>query len=351
MPSALQIQAQRQQAALYTGSKNSPNSDAIRTKRKRVPNKFYGYDDVDTLVEKNAANDPYQPPPLTWDKDDLPSSTKPQRPTNKRLSSAKNPSSRTNSRVNSMERNNEELILPPVIIKTPSRTVEPLKITLPMRTSNELGSIFTGASDDSGDDHPNRSLSIDQTPQKQQKIPKIKLGTLKKTRSKQPTTTTPSSTKVTKARQRKSAAANERTGPRILNAPAPTNIQLEQYPSSFNQPLYPTPPVSAQPQPQFPTQQSAILSNPYYREGYPIQTPANWRPAKEGEKVYCYCRCPYDEVSEMIGCDDENCRVEWFHFECVGILMPPTGKWYCPDCKPRHMHEFATDYPDSSGSY
>lgn len=65
---------------------------------------------------------------------------------------------------------------------------------------------------------------------------------------------------------------------------------------------------------------------------YKFQRPAV-RQAREGEVVYCYCRCPYDEVSEMIGCDAEGCPIEWFHFECVGIMVPPKGKWYCPECR------------------
>ncbi|VVC28175.1 Zinc finger, PHD-type,Zinc finger, FYVE/PHD-type,Zinc finger, RING/FYVE/PHD-type,Zinc finger, PHD- [Cinara cedri] len=51
------------------------------------------------------------------------------------------------------------------------------------------------------------------------------------------------------------------------------------------------------------------------------------------ERLYCHCRCPYDEVSEMIACDNPNCRVEWFHFDCVGITIAPKGNWYCPDCR------------------
>lgn len=54
---------------------------------------------------------------------------------------------------------------------------------------------------------------------------------------------------------------------------------------------------------------------------------------KEQPALYCYCRCPYDEVSEMIGCDADDCAIEWFHFECVGIMVPPKGQWYCPDCR------------------
>lgn len=65
---------------------------------------------------------------------------------------------------------------------------------------------------------------------------------------------------------------------------------------------------------------------------YPFQRPAA-RQAREGESVYCYCRCPYDEVSEMIACDADGCAIEWFHFECVGIMVPPKGRWFCPECR------------------
>ena len=55
--------------------------------------------------------------------------------------------------------------------------------------------------------------------------------------------------------------------------------------------------------------------------------------ADDADKLYCYCQSPYDEVSEMIGCDNDDCKHgEWFHFECVGIVIAPKGKWFCPDC-------------------
>ena len=56
----------------------------------------------------------------------------------------------------------------------------------------------------------------------------------------------------------------------------------------------------------------------------------------EDTKLYCYCQCPHDEYSEMIGCDAPDCRLEWFHFECVNILVPPEGKWFCPECTKRY---------------
>ena len=30
-----------------------------------------------------------------------------------------------------------------------------------------------------------------------------------------------------------------------------------------------------------------------------------------------------------------QCKIEWFHYECVGIIARPKGKWYCPECAPR----------------
>ena len=54
--------------------------------------------------------------------------------------------------------------------------------------------------------------------------------------------------------------------------------------------------------------------------------------SSEADKLYCYCQSPHDDVSEMIGCDAPGCKLEWFHFECVGIMVPPEGEWFCPDC-------------------
>lgn len=53
------------------------------------------------------------------------------------------------------------------------------------------------------------------------------------------------------------------------------------------------------------------------------------------EPVYCIC----NQVSfgEMIGCDNPDCEVEWFHYPCVGLDAPPPGKWFCPDCQAREI--------------
>ncbi|ORX44796.1 hypothetical protein DM01DRAFT_1340313 [Hesseltinella vesiculosa] len=48
------------------------------------------------------------------------------------------------------------------------------------------------------------------------------------------------------------------------------------------------------------------------------------------EPVYCYCQ----QVSfgEMVGCDNDDCDLEWFHLACVNLKTVPKGKWYCATC-------------------
>lgn len=46
-----------------------------------------------------------------------------------------------------------------------------------------------------------------------------------------------------------------------------------------------------------------------------------------------YCLCEQVSYGEMIGCDNDECSIEWFHFSCVGLHHKPKGKWYCPKCR------------------
>ena len=39
------------------------------------------------------------------------------------------------------------------------------------------------------------------------------------------------------------------------------------------------------------------------------------------EPRYCICNGP--GYGEMVGCDGDNCRKEWFHLKCVGLKTPP----------------------------
>ncbi|KAK4245401.1 inhibitor of growth protein 3 [Corynascus novoguineensis] len=49
-----------------------------------------------------------------------------------------------------------------------------------------------------------------------------------------------------------------------------------------------------------------------------------------------YCLCNRVSFGTMIQCDNvDNCKLEWFHLECVGLSDIParTTKWYCPECR------------------
>ena len=49
------------------------------------------------------------------------------------------------------------------------------------------------------------------------------------------------------------------------------------------------------------------------------------------DQLYCYCQ----KVSfgDMVGCDNDNCRYQWFHWDCVQLKGEPEGEWLCPTCR------------------
>lgn len=73
------------------------------------------------------------------------------------------------------------------------------------------------------------------------------------------------------------------------------------------------------------------------RQASQRRTTRNTQPNSElsniDEQTYCLC----DQISygQMICCDNNNCKVEWYHFECVGLKANPGKgqKWYCPSCR------------------
>lgn len=54
------------------------------------------------------------------------------------------------------------------------------------------------------------------------------------------------------------------------------------------------------------------------------------------EPVYCYCRGV--SYGTMIGCENDDCRYQWFHYQCVGLSEEPKGIWFCPDCSSSKQH-------------
>ncbi|KPJ00161.1 Chromatin modification-related protein png2 [Papilio xuthus] len=207
--------------------KTSTHENKRASKRRRVPNKFYGYSSDEESPQTTAALKPQLPPKLEWRKEDLPSPVT--HKAKKEIPSSVIPQRTFN-------------YTDPIRLTAPIPDPEPPKIL--MNSESMESNSDTGSSDEG-------ALEIYQPNSVQNSIP----------------------------------------------VPPPTYLN------------------------------SGTSSLPYA-----FQRPAV-RQAREGESVYCYCRCPYDEVSEMIACDAEGCAIEWFHFECVGIMVPPKGKWYCPECR------------------
>ncbi|XP_015376046.1 PREDICTED: inhibitor of growth protein 1-like [Diuraphis noxia] len=46
-----------------------------------------------------------------------------------------------------------------------------------------------------------------------------------------------------------------------------------------------------------------------------------------------YCLCEEISYGDMVGCDNDLCPIQWFHFGCVSIHRKPKGKWFCPFCR------------------
>ncbi|TBU33068.1 hypothetical protein BD311DRAFT_862047 [Dichomitus squalens] len=51
----------------------------------------------------------------------------------------------------------------------------------------------------------------------------------------------------------------------------------------------------------------------------------------EDQEIYCYCQKL--SYGEMVACDNEDCKYQWFHLSCVNLKPPLPDVWYCNDCK------------------
>ena len=51
-----------------------------------------------------------------------------------------------------------------------------------------------------------------------------------------------------------------------------------------------------------------------------------------------YCTCSRPSFGEMVCCDNPECAIEWFHYDCVGLDAAPDGVWLCPICAVAEPH-------------
>ncbi|KAH8358237.1 hypothetical protein KR084_008865 [Drosophila pseudotakahashii] len=302
------------QSSMTRMSEGSSCSDADgqlkRSKRQRRPNKFYGYTSDDENMSAILAPPlqvgmqlikPQPPPQLTWAKEDLPTPPK-QRNRNNNNSHHHHSHSNGGSGLAGSSR----------------------------KRSKQRSLLGAGGSRSAKRHKPDRE---DHLPP----IPTLKIRPSLLPATAPPTDSSDSSSDDEDAEINVTSlvAAPQPAPPPVLPTPPPPVVLPVQPPpppppaaTAFNQPI----PPALLPNPGFATLQYFKANN----IRYPIRPPAGARLAREGESVYCYCRCPYDEVSEMIACDGDNCLIEWFHFECVGIMVAPQGKWFCAECRPKY---------------
>lgn len=50
------------------------------------------------------------------------------------------------------------------------------------------------------------------------------------------------------------------------------------------------------------------------------------------EDIWCICRKP-ENGQKMIACENEDCKHQWYHFDCVGLESAPKGEWICSSCR------------------
>lgn len=48
---------------------------------------------------------------------------------------------------------------------------------------------------------------------------------------------------------------------------------------------------------------------------------------KASDSVLKYCICNKPSFGRMVACDDHDCPIEWFHFNCVRVKKIPKGEW------------------------
>lgn len=62
-------------------------------------------------------------------------------------------------------------------------------------------------------------------------------------------------------------------------------------------------------------------------------SPSPARDEEEGEDTTLYCFCQKVSFGDMVGCDNDDCKYQWFHWGCVGLRSEPAGEWLCPECR------------------
>ena len=77
-----------------------------------------------------------------------------------------------------------------------------------------------------------------------------------------------------------------------------------------------------------------IVGKCYTRPACDVQAipPSSTSSRDEGEEgPWCYCQQDL-KGSTLIGCDNDLCKIKWYHMSCLKLKEDPEGDWICPTC-------------------
>lgn len=346
------------ESRMSTGSSCSDADSSLkRSKRRRIPNKFYGYtsdDDAPNAIPLNVNSStlnpfkPIPPPNLTWSKDDLPEAPKavhtpplktiirlpslsnantpkmPRIPASASKSRPRKQSTKRHPRTPATPKNNHLPAIPPLIIRSnsvvksvpssPKMALTPFNESYPVRLN------MTPPTSLSHSRHISENSSNDSDSDSDSSVDNI----------------TPTLTSAATQLDLQKPFSLSQTP--LLKS----HFDLAN-PATINSLIGSS--MGVGPIPGVGLVTANNVANPFFnRNNYaaptiptPSSSTVNTNDHQTNQPMYCYCRVPYDESSNMIACDGSNCSIEWFHFQCVGIVAAPEDKWYCPQCRPQYV--------------
>lgn len=342
---------------LSTSSASDADNSLKRSKRRRIPNKFYGYtSDDESMSTASTLNSSYQnpfkptpPPNLTWSKEDLPKPSK-----NNRAGTLKKI-----LRLSSKSGKSPKQYKLPLkgAMKKPgikNRALAKIKEKIRMTGTPTVPKIIIR-----GIPRPNQpkiknntflapeTLRVPHDPVHHMSSPKLN------NEQYDPSSESDSdgnlNIKQTSRSNFESISSEETNKDKIMGTQLIRNqipfIRPDHTllpPKRFS--LSPSPPPAPATLSQHNLESERLPSNLLSTMQQPIfngvQHKSKQDSTRNDSNLYCYCRRPYDEMSEMIACDAQDCSIEWFHFECVGIKVTdinPQDKWFCPQCQERNV--------------
>lgn len=371
---------------LSTSSCSDADSSLKRSKRRRIPNRFYGYTSDDeglsatSVLNSSYIQNPFKPTPppnLTWSKDDLPKS-KPSKGNRIGANAAAAASATAGKKAMRLAKAGKVAKQRKLQLKSTvkagsmknrvSKYKEKMRMASAMPTVPKI--IIRGiprppqqhSSSNSSYQAPDLSNAsrIPNAPVHHMSPPSSKFSDDQSNQSSSSDSESDSNLHISQpfrsnfgTMSKVDASKNERfqqqqQPQQQMPFIRPDHTLLPLRPKSYSPSLSPSPPplppsssstaVAAALHSTSVANQSSMQQQPALFNGGVQYRSTKQENSRNDSSLYCYCQRPYEACDEMIACDAKDCAIEWFHFKCVGITVAPQDKWFCPQCQARNQH-------------